>query len=78
MPAANVVCVPAGLTRIASSRAVAHGKKDAGVDACGTDAWRPTRLEARVLSDETQMSAFAAFQSLGPWSGPHVQSTIRS
>jgi len=30
--------VPAGLTRIASSRAGAHGKKDAGVDACGTDA----------------------------------------
>jgi hypothetical protein len=62
MPAADVVSVPAGLTRIASSRAVAHGKKDAGVDACGTDAWRPTRLEARVLSDETQMSAFAAKQ----------------
>jgi hypothetical protein len=38
MPAADVVCVPAGLTRIASSRAVADGKKDAGVDACGTDA----------------------------------------
>jgi len=40
MPAASVVCVPAGLTRIASPRAVAHGKKDAGGYAYGTDAWR--------------------------------------
>jgi hypothetical protein len=38
MPAGSVVCVPAGLTRIASPRAGAHGKKDAGGYACGTDA----------------------------------------
>jgi hypothetical protein len=47
MPAASAVLMPAGLTRIASPRAGAHGKKDAGVDACGTDAWAPfaTRSE---------------------------------
>jgi hypothetical protein len=62
MPAAGVALVPMGLTRSAASRAGFHGKKDAGVDACGTDAWRPARLEARVLSDETQMTAFAALR----------------
>jgi hypothetical protein len=41
MPAAGVALVPMGLTRSAASRAGFHGKKDAGVDACGTDAWRP-------------------------------------
>jgi hypothetical protein len=39
MPAASVVCVPAGLTRNASPRAGFHGRKDAAVDACGGDAW---------------------------------------
>jgi hypothetical protein len=41
MPAAGVVAMQTGLTRIACPLAGFHGKKDAGVDACGTDAWRP-------------------------------------
>jgi hypothetical protein len=34
MPAAGVVCVRAGLTRITCLLAGAHGKNDAGVDDC--------------------------------------------
>jgi hypothetical protein len=39
MPAAGVLDVPMCVTRSAASRAGFHGKKDAGVDACGADGW---------------------------------------
>jgi hypothetical protein len=57
MPAAGVVVVPVGLTRIASSRADFHIKKDASVDACGTDAWRP--LTTHDAGQSTSISDFS-------------------
>jgi uncharacterized protein (DUF1499 family) len=49
MPAAGVALVPMGLTRSAASRAGFHGRKDAGVDACGADAWCMNEAKERAI-----------------------------
>jgi hypothetical protein len=69
MPAAGVVAMQTGLTRIACLLAGVHGKKDAGSHACGNIAfglldskqWRrgknpPVRLEVSTLKIASRWS----------------------